>query len=325
MPIPPRSPLRSFPALVDHIKSEQLGRVDSREWKEEWAERWVVYADLVAFASRSLRSETVVLNNILRFDRASTLVAGQFPRVEVRRFSDATCAVSASFHEALAFGVALAHTCLAFNQEFLDRGAKPFFIHLIAPRITIATGRVLLLGSSGVEDSRFRGIEPKNILAGSAIVRAYELERHSAGGLLTIDCDAAALLSVMRVRGDNSPPVNAIRRWLPRLRDRTEVERGQVFFHRGHVVDVPWLLLRPHQFEANCLWGAGKADARAATQSFLGVWDTSIREFYSPQNSTALLDVAKHYQAAARHGVQSHHAAHGRRIPKFQAVQDLLQ
>lgn len=315
---------RSFPDLVTHITSENLGHVDSREWKEEWSDRWVVYADLVAFASRALRSEMVVLNNILRFDRASTLVAAQFPATAVRRFSDATLAVAQTFHEALAFGVALSHTCLAFNRELLDREAKPFFIYLIVPRITLARGRVLLLKSSGADQDRFKGLDPKNIIAGSAIVRAYQMERHSAGGLITIDRDAAKLLGTMKVRGDNSPSTNAIRRWLPRLSDDTAVAAGKVFFHRDQVVDIPWLLLRPHQYEENCLWGSGKNDAGEAITTFLAVWEKRAREFYSPQNFNSPLETAKHYQAAVRHGVQCYHAIHGRKVPKYQAAQELL-
>ncbi len=170
--VPRKDPLtvphfRSFPALAAHITTAKLGRVDSREWREEWAERWVVYADLVAFASRALRSETVVLNNIIRFDRASTLVTERFPNVTVRRFSDATFAIAATFHQAVAFGVALSHACLAFNREYLDRGTKPFFIHLIAPRVTIAHGQVLLLPSATTPDPRLDGIDPRNIIAGS--------------------------------------------------------------------------------------------------------------------------------------------------------------
>ena len=157
VPQPPH--FRSSTALTEHIASRRWDH-QLREWKEEWAQRWVVYADLVAFASRALRSESVVLNNIVRFDRASTLVAAEFPEIAVRRFSDATFAVAGSFHQAMAFGIALSHTCLAFNREFLNRGTKPFFIHLIAPRITIANGQVLLLPTDA-SHPRFDGIDPR--------------------------------------------------------------------------------------------------------------------------------------------------------------------
>ena len=322
VPQPPH--FRSSTALTEHIASRRLGIINSREWKEEWAQRWVVYADLVAFASRALRSESVVLNNIVRFDRASTLVAAEFPEIAVRRFSDATFAVAGSFHQAMAFGIALSHTCLAFNRAFLNRGTKPFFIHLIAPRITIANGQVLLLPTDA-SHPRFDGIDPRNVLAGSAIVRAYQLERHSAGGLLTIDENGIDAFRGLEIRGDNGRVTNGLRRWVAQLGNAEAIAKGEVFFHRRRVLDVPWLLLRPLQDESGRVWGAHNQDADAAIETFLKVWDKSVREFYSPQNFDAPLDVSKHSQAALRHGVQCHHAAHGRRIPKSQSFRELLE
>jgi hypothetical protein len=319
-----RSPehLRSFTSLTQHIAKKKLGFVDSRDWREDWADRWVTYADLIAFASRALRSETVVLNNIVRFDRASTLVAREFPNVAVRRFSDATFAVAQTFHEAMAVGVALSHACLAFNADFLDRGVKPFFIHLVVPRVTIARGRVLMVASTDAHP-KLDGITAEHILAGSAIVKAYQLERRSAGGLLTVDTEGLDQIRRLAVRGHNGRVTNGLRRWISRVNDDDAVAKGEVFFHRRSVVDVPWLLLRPFQREDGILWGADNADADVALRSYRDVWDKSIREFHSPQNGDASLEVSKHYLAAMRHAVQCHHASHGRRIPKYQADSEL--
>src|SRR5579859_48909 len=177
--------LRSLQKLSSFIEEKRLGRVDSRERKEEWADRWVAYADLVAFAARAIRSDVVVLNNIVRFDRACQIVAAEFPRVRLHRFSDATFAIANTFSEAIGFSIALSHSCLALNYEYLQHGNKPFFIHLIVPRITIAWGRVLLLPETPAHEAKFSGIDPKNVIAGSAIVRAFHLEKNSAGGLVT--------------------------------------------------------------------------------------------------------------------------------------------
>lgn len=319
----PEQHFRSFQDLVSHIREKGLGRVDSREWHEEWANRWVVYADLIAIKSRARRSEAVLLNNIVRFDRASTLAAAAFPKIDVRRFSDATFAVANTFHEAMAFGVALAHACLAFNREYLIRGHKPFFSHLIVPRITVASGRVLLVRSNVSDQGRLKGINRNNILAGSGVVNAYDLERCSAGGLITIDRAAAKFLSTMTVRGEIGQSRSAICRWLPRLVDKAAVDAGSVFFHRGAVIDVPWLLLRPYQGDNNCLWAADKAHVKEAVGAFLDVWRTSIKEFYSPQAYNLSLDIVKHYEAAVRHGVQVIHAATGRKIPKYESIHEL--
>lgn len=322
-PQPPVPHFRSADSLATHVAASRLGFIDSREWHEEWADRWVVYADLVAFAARALRSESVILNNILRFDRASQLAADQFPVVATRRFSDATFAIADTFHQALGFSVALSHACLAFNREYLARNTKQFFIHLIVPRITVACGRVLLLPTDGRTDPRFSGIEPRNILAGSAIVKAYQLERHSAGGLLTVDREGIDCLRGIPVRGDNRRVTNGLRRWIRGLSDPAAVDRGEVLFHRRHVVDVPWLLMRPLQDDFGTLWGAELEDGDAAIAAYLAVWDTSVREFYSPQNFDAALDISKHPQAAIRHAIQCYQAAHGGSKPRFQSVAEI--
>jgi len=313
---------RSSNSLSQHIRRADLGVIDSRQWQGEWSEGWVVYADLVAFASRALRSETVVLNNIVRFDRASMLVAKQFPDLAVRRFSDATFAIAKTFQRALAFGTALSHACLAFNREYLERGTKPFFIHLITPRITIATGKVLVLPDDD-SDPRFDGIDPRNVLAGSAIVRAYQLERYSAGGLLTIDDNGIRELVRLQVRGNAGRVTTGLRRSIKRLGDLEAVKKGEVLFHRRGVADVPWLLMRPLQDEVE-IWAADKDDADEAVSGFIDVWDKSVREFYSPQGFDTPLEASKHAQAALRHGVQCHHASHGRWIPKYQSFRDFL-
>ena len=308
----------SADALVDHVRNTGLGIIDSRDWEAEWADRWVVYADLVAFASRSMRSEPVVLNNIVRFDRASQLASAGFPSMSIRRFSDATFAVAESFPLALGFAVALSHACLAFNREVLARDAKQFFIHLIVPRITIACGRVIVIDKAKDGDAKLAGLDARNILAGSAIVKAYMLEKVSAGGLITVDTDGIAAIKKLVVRGDNGRVTNALRRWVRDADDEKQARQGNVYFRRGALADVPWLLMRPLQDEPGELWGAPNSDADAAIQGYLAVWDTSVREFYSPQSSSAPLDTSKHAQAAIRHAIQSHQISHGGLRPRFQ-------
>lgn len=315
VPSPPH--FRSAKALLDHIAKKKLGTLNPKDWQEQWADRWVVYADLIAFAARSLRSEQVVLNNIVRFDRASKLVSEQLPQVAVRRFSDATFAVADTFGDALAFGVALSHACLAFNRHHLGTSKKPFFIHLIVPRVTMARGRVLLLPPTAKPDPRFGGIEPSNVLAGSAIVKAYQLERLSAGGLLTVDQDGITQLRQMKVRGDDTRVTRGVRSWTGRLSDKTALAKGEVFFCRQGVCDIPWLLLRPLQDDVGSIWCSTMKEADEAVRSHMAVWDTSVREFYSPQNQDTPLDVSKHAQAAIRHGVQCWHASHGRSKPAY--------
>jgi hypothetical protein len=318
------SHFKSADALANHVQATGLGIIDSREWEEEWGNRWVVYADLVAFASRSMRSEPVVLNNIVRFDRASHLASAQFPSISVRRFSDATFAIAESFPLALGFAVALSHACLAFNREFLARNTKQFFIHLIVPRITIACGRALVVQQGNDGDSKLTGVDPRNILAGSAIVKAYQLEKVSAGGLVTVDTEGIGAIKKLAVRGDNGRVTSALRRWVRDIDNEKRVPRGEVYFRRGRLADIPWLLMRPLQDDLATLWGASNVDSDSAIRGYLAVWDTNVREFYSPQNSDAPLETAKHAQAAIRHGIQSYQISHGGLRPRYQSLSEIV-
>lgn len=315
--------LRSLEKLSLFIEEQHLGRVDSREWKQEWADRWVAYADLVAFASRAIRSDVVVLNNIVRFDRACQIVAAEFPGIRLHRFSDATFAIANTFSEAIGFSIALSHSCLALNYEYLQHGNKPFFIHLIVPRITVAWGRVLLLPETLAHEARFSGIDPKNVIAGSAIVRAFYLEKNSAGGLVTLSEDGINALRNLNIRGHRGRNTNGLERWIQSLSDRVALKSGRVFGFRGNALDVPWLLLQPIQNEAGSLWAAMPSDADFAISAYLDVWDKSIREFYSPQNFDAPLDVVKHCQAGIRHAVQCYYISHGRVKPSYESLSEV--
>jgi hypothetical protein len=316
--------LKSTEKLSSFIEEKKLGRIDSREWKQEWNDGWVAYADLIGFAARAMRSDNVVLNNIVRFDRACQIVAEQFPEIRLRRFSDATFAISSTFSEVLGFSVALSHACLALNHEYLENLNKQFFIHTIAPRITVAKGRVLLLPDAPAHDPRYKGIDPRNVLAGSAIVRAYYLEKLSAGGLVTIDEDGIEAIQKLAVRGQRDRVTNGLNRWLKSLSNRDARDSGKVFGYRGKVLDVPWLLLQPIQNQYGSLWGALPADADFAIAAHLGVWDKSIREFYTPQNFDAPLDVVKHYESAIRLGVSCYGISNGRLKPGYETASVIM-
>lgn len=317
------SHLRSLQQLSSFVEKAQLGRINSREWKEQWADRWVAYADLVAFAARAIRSDAVVLNNIVRFDRACQIVAAEFPRVRLHRFSDATFAIANTFSEAIGFSIALSHCCLALNYEYLQHGDKPFFIHLIVPRITVAWGRVLQLPETPAPEARFSGIDPRNVIAGSAIVRAFYLEKNSAGGLVTLNQEGIDALRKLTIRGHRGRNSNGLERWIKDLSDGAALNSGRVFGFRGNALDVPWLLLQPIQNEAGSLWAAMPSDADFAISACLDVWDKSIREFYSPQNFDAPLDVVKHCQAGIRHAVQCYCISHGRVKPSYESLSEV--
>ena len=187
----------------------------------------------------------------------------------------------------------------------------------------MARGQVLLLPEDAGQEALYAGIDPKNVLAGSAIVRAYYLERSSAGGLITVDQTGIEALKQVSVRGHRGRVANGLHRWIGKLSDSEALNAGEVYGYRRSVLDIPWLLLQPIQNETGRLWSALPADADYAIAAYLEVWDKSIREFYTPQNFDGPLEVVKHCQAAIRHAVQSYHLSNGRTKPKYQSAAEI--
>ena len=203
---------------------------------------------------------------------------------------------------------------------------KPFFIHFVVPRITIAQGRVLLLPDAPAPEPRYCGIDPENVLAGSAIVSAYYLEKRSAGGLVTIDEKGIEAMRKLTVRGNRSRITKGLDRWMKGISDRIALESGRVFGYRGKILDVPWLLLQPIQNEAGSLWGSltrAKLILRLQRRTLMsGI--RGIREFYSPQNFDAPLDVVKHCQSAIRFAVNCYSMSNGRQKPNYESASDVM-
>jgi hypothetical protein len=320
---PDTTSIHSFLRLKEYVQQNRLGEVDSREWRPEWRERWVVFADLIAFAVRSKRSRDVVLNNIIRFDRASAIARKAIPKVRVFRFSDSTFSVADDFTAALSYGIAIHHACLALNVEYMERASNPLFIHIIAPRVTLAQGPVLNIPEKTETEKRFDGIDPRTLIAGGGIVKAHDLERSSAGGLLTTDLDGAREFGRMSVRGGPSSTQNFIRAWQKKV-SKARVPSGALFV-RGTFFDVPWLLLRPIQQDATNLWCAERSEATAVITDYLKLWELGAREFYSPAGFDNPLDTTKHFSAAIRHGVNCAQARVGQLVARYYSIEAALE
>jgi hypothetical protein len=312
---------KSHKALVAKLKLTGTERVDAREWNTDWAERWVVFADLIAFASRAERSPDVVLNNIVRFARASHIAEQAVPVVRTFRFSDSTFAIADHFEQALAFSIAIHHACHGINVASVLNKDAPVFHYTIMPRITMARGQVLIC-QDGLKNipTHYSGLNPKNILAGAGIVAAYKLERESAGGLLTMDSSCLSELAALAVRGGNRSTSASFERW----RSYATTKAPDAFFIRGKVLDFPWLLLRPFQNTIGELWCSDKADFKFSVQNFLDLWELSIREFYFDSKSLSL-SATKHADAAIRHAVQCIQAVSGHKCGIYYNLSEVRQ
>lgn len=310
-------PADSLKSLVAQLRAQGLSHVDARQWRKDWRTMWVSFADLIAFASRNLASPEVVLNNIVRFGRASAWAQSVSRVKRVYRFSDSTFALSETAEGAIGFSVALQHACLAMSV-----GARPgqrarAFTHTITPRITIAHGPVLWLPERPSTATRLRDIDARSLVAGAGVVAAYALEKHSAGGLITVRRKDLCRLRTCS-RGINSSTRSAFDRFLSGL--PTSGRSKSTVFMRGDYVDIPWLMLRPIQDDNGHMWVASKPDADYATESFLGVWELGIMEQYSDLGIGQPLDVAKHYAAALRHGIQTVFAMRGEKWSRYHTL-----
>lgn len=315
-----RPTFKSIRSLIEYVRQAGIGRVDSRQWHTEWKERWVAFVDLIAFASRSVQSRDVVLNNIIRFDRASTIARDTVPTVKVFRFSDSTFAVADDFSSVFAFAVAIHHACLAINAEFVGRVRNPLFIHTIAPRVTLAQGSVLGLPNAPRPEKRFDGLDPNTLVAGKGIVNAYDLERRSAGGLLTTDRAGAKSFVNLTVRGGPRSTQRYIESWKKRFSKRGS--RSELLFVRDDVLDIPWLLLRPTQMSDSTLWCVSRSEAAEAIYYYLKMWELGAREFNSAVGSYNQIDTAKHFAAAIRHGVNCAQARAGQYVPRYYSLDE---
>lgn len=317
------SQIKNQSGLRKYITQEKLGEVDSRQWKGDWGDRWVVFADLIGFADRSIRSQDVVLNNILRFDRASNIVISAFPKVRTFRFSDSTFGIAEDFHTALAFAMALHHCCHAINLEYIKRTQKKLFIHLIIPRIVLDRGAVLTIPTPPPASIRFHGLDPKSVIAGAGIVNAHRLEKNSAAGLLSFNRKHLSELTGVKIRGGPSSIQRIVERWLKSFSKKTEPKNGNLLA-RGDMIDFPWILFRPLQMVSGQLWASESKEVNQDIIDFLKLWELGLQEFFSPQGAKNSLEVPKHYIAPLRHGVQCAQMRLGQVSPNYFSIEEIM-
>jgi hypothetical protein len=230
--------------------------------------------------------------------------------------------VAERFEEALAFAVALHHACHAINivTVFHNKQA-PIFHYAIMPRITLARGSVLLCqAEEAIEPHRYAGLDRNNLLAGVGIVEAHNLERVSAGGLLTMHTDCLSELNLLRLRGGARSTSAALQRW----RQSVASDRTTALFLRHNILDFPWLLLRPFQRDPREIWCCDNGDFKVSVESFINLWELSLREYYVKANQVPL-ETTKHADAALRHGIQCLQAVAGQSRSRYYGLSDARQ
>lgn len=276
--------------LVNAIRKDQQHYVDATTWEDDWDDTWVGFSDVLGFGARCLKSEPTTVNTIVRFHRSIAASAARFGPEELRlfRFTDAVYSLSSSLETILRFTSMLQHQCLAHNRIVMRDKDHPLAHHLLLVRTTIAHGRALTLADPPPPVSKTLGVEARTLLAGSGIVRAYQLEKNTVGGIVSLSKDDADRIPAdVTVRGQLGRPRTLMEAW----------GTDTAAFHHDGVVDFPWALLRPVQ-ETSELWVDSKDGIRAKLNVLVEACDLLSGEFLLAQ---APLQVAKHRAGLMRH------------------------
>ena len=304
-----------FHELQQKLREERLDYVDARAWRKYWKSQWVVYADMIAFATKCLTSQQTTVNSIVRFHRAVEGAMGNFCPSKTRlfQFTDSVFFLTSQAIDALKFASTLQQLCLAYNANVIESKHAPLMEHMIVPRITVASGNVLTLPKHLPPSQQYFGVNTETLLAGDGIVTAYRTEKHSSGYLISFDeksyrkiCDEN--LQVKGPRGSNR---NLIQRWLRGLELYPIVRDG--------VVDSPWIVLRPDQ-DRSFLRNDEKTSSASKLRTIMSSLHLQMGEFVARGTP---LETFKHYGGVYRHMVHLVQIMRGYRHPKRWAVADL--
>jgi hypothetical protein len=277
--------------LISQRKDQGDHYVNADEWRDIWEEKWIIFADLIAFAERCLDSETVTLNNIVQFHRAVSNSVENFPKCTKYQFTDASFILTDNVNNALKIATNLHHECLAQNAIELRNDRHTVFKHFIIPSITISKGNILNLTEDvSIDEAQVEGIAPGDFLAGEGIVKAYKLEKSSSGGITSLSIEDSHIAKNPHSSQERTVPRRVYKHW--RNEDREK------YLHHDGVVDHPWIVLEASQSDGGQLALDSQISVFEKIKLWLSIWDLSFREFTIESLPTS---TAKHRAHFLRH------------------------
>ncbi len=280
-----------FSSLQTRIGKRGAEFVDSRKWSKFWKSRWIVYADLLGFGDISASRQNTV-NVILRFHKCVELSRQDANPERVFQFTDACYATFANVSRALSFAIATQHYCLAMNELRIKRHGPLRFHELLVPRITIARGDALTVDpGAAIPDDSAGLIRREHLLAGDGVVRAYGLEKLSAGPRITLWADSIEDVRSVELRGSRGAVRSAVESWL--AQPSSGRKHGKPVPAR--VVHVPWPFLRIGSGGPDVLWADERASVESKLRTMLGVWRANFHQFIVEQGDPSVM---KHYAGA---------------------------
>jgi hypothetical protein len=299
-----------FDNLLEARREQRADFIDAGTVNDQWHERrWVVYADLIAFAARA-RHRHVVVNNLARFHRAVTN-AVDGADVRLFRLTDAVFISCPSLLVAIGVASDLQHEVLALNTLAWLSKNHAVAHATILPRVTLGVGTLLQFGAT---PAGFDGVHFETFLAGDAVVAAHSIEKMTSGGLISVEEMALRheLQTVpLAIRGNTADRCRgAMDRWFEAFA-RDGASRA-LWVHDG-VVDVPWLLLRPSACAEGAVWTDGNQSFAAKLDSQRLIGELWRKEYIV---NSLPVDVGKHHVALLRHVELVEQATHGHRDPQ---------
>lgn len=271
-----------FLEASNHLTNNSENIVNGENWNERWEDRYVVFADLIAFAQRCMLSTGITMNNIIRFHRAINSAVKDIENISKYQFTDACYIVAQDAKTALIVASNIQNECLLQNYSRMQM-PHPMFYHMIVPKVVVSRGNVLMLKDSDISTSlkEIEGLSAKELLAGAGIVKAYYLEKKTTGGLISIDKDCIGELKKCS-SGDSKQKTNSLyKKW------RND-ENHRILSHDG-VVDVPWLVLQPKQVKKGVLLTESVNTFKEKVKSFNLLWRMNFTEHLAEGTSTETL------------------------------------
>lgn len=267
-------------AAQDSIQSENT--IKFSDWEDNWEENYVIFIDLIAFASRCILSPSITLNNIVRFHRAINNALQGIDNISKYQFTDACYIITKDPKTALICAVNIQNECLIQNYNQKKIIQHTLFYNMVVPKIVISKGDVLQIKDSHkLELSNIVGLSQKELLAGSGIVKAYYLERKTTGGLISVDASILDDMKAIRTRDSKEKPNSLYKKW---IKDKSNI----ILSHDG-VFDIPWLLLQPRQLQKGNLATESPSSFKEKIETFNYIWRTSFTEHLANKTPTETL------------------------------------
>lgn len=251
------APKIDYLSQIKEIKKMRAYNVNGKTFEKSWKDGWVCYADLLAFSNDCKKSKLSPFNTIVRFRNRIENAKKHFDG-NIYFFTDCCFFVSEELDQTLSFALCVMNGCCAMNKIALKTKSLAKAHHLLKPRITIAYGDYIN-ESCIKEDTDSLFVDFPNLLTGSGIARAYDIEKESFSHAITINFSPPANKTkknilppkkaedMFEVGGDNCLVKSGIKKWFSLFDE--EITKAKKT-GKEIVVHFPWPYIN-HLYEKN--------------------------------------------------------------------------